>query len=134
METIGSVHPHGKTQSSQGSSSVRHRMRPSRPDRAMSRPAFHRLGQAGPERLEVVAQDVGHAVAVEVAGRVQPVKNTPRLGRLAAKGAQLAVNRAPEVGQAVAVEVGGLRPGQPGDRMLFVARRGRQEMNDRRVG
>ena len=99
-----------------------------------SRPTFHRIDRPDPGRLEVVAHDVGHAVAVQVSGRLQPVESAPRLGRLGAKRAELAVNRTPEVGQTVAVQVGGLGPGKPGDRVRFVARRGRQEMDDRRIG
>ncbi len=78
--------------------------------------------------------DVGEAVAIEVAGRGEAVETPPGFGRPGAKRPQLAVDRTPEVIEAIAIEVSQPGPGQAVDRVYFVARRGRQEMDDRRQG
>ena len=90
-------------------------MRPSRPDRAMAvRLSSFRSGQSGGASRSLLTTSL-IAVAVEVAGGVEPVERTPSLGRPSTKRHQLAVNRTPEIGEAVAVEVGGLGRSQAGD-------------------
>src|SRR4029077_16669215 len=77
---------------------------------------------------------VADAVAVKVAGGLEPTERTPCLGRESAKRADLAVNRTPEIRESVAVEISRPGPRKALDDVSLAACRGGEQVNDRWIG
>ena len=95
-------------------------------------PTLHRINRAGLRRFKVVAHDVDNAVAVQVSGRVHPVEGASSLRTDRRETRNLPSNEPHKSARPSPSRLAVLGQERPAIVYRF-ARRGRQEMDDRRI-